>query len=57
MKTGRLHMRVDEKLLEKSRKLAHRKGMTLTHLVEAVLRSALEQDEQEKKTRMEAEQI
>lgn len=58
MKQGRLQMRVDEKLLERVKKLARRRGMTLTHLTEALFRRELEADELDKKQALvEAEQI
>jgi len=56
MKNGRIHMRIDQKLLERAKKLVRRRGITLTQFVEAAFRSALEQEESEKKP-FEAEQI
>lgn len=56
MKTGRIHMRMDERLLERVKKLARKQGLTLTQFVEAAFRSALEQEEK-KKEAYEAEQI
>ena len=56
MKTGRIHMRIDEKLLEKTKKVARKRGVTLTQLIEGLLREVVRQEMLEKKT-VEAEQI
>ena len=55
MKTGRVHLRIEEKLLERTKKLARKNGVTLTQLVETLLRRAIEADTQTK--HMDAEQI
>ena len=44
-KTGRLHLRLDEKLLKKAKQLADRRGVTLTALMESFLRAAIATDE------------
>ncbi len=55
MKTARLHIRIDEKLLERTKKVARKRGITLTQLVETACREAIAQEEQEKN--IDAEQI
>jgi hypothetical protein len=56
----RLHLRVEADLLKKARKLAKKNHMTITAMVEAVLRSAVkldEEDERISKQALDAEQI
>lgn len=48
-KEGRLHLRVEPKLLEQAKKLAKKKGYTLTALVEAGLRYAIDLDKEQEK--------
>ena len=50
-RTGRLHLRVEQKLLSRVRKLANKNGVTLTLLVEAGLRLALDLDDQQERLR------
>ena len=48
-KTGRLHIRLDGQLLERAKKLASKKGLTLTTLVELTLRDVIEANKQQEK--------
>ncbi len=55
MKTARIHIRIDEKLLERTKRVAKRRGVTLTQLIESACREAIKQDEQDR--HVDAEQI
>lgn len=43
-KDGRLHLRLDDELLEKVKVIAKAQGSTLTHLVDEYFRSLVAQD-------------
>lgn len=45
MKNGRLHLRHDQELLDKVRSIADRRGVTVTFLVDQLLRQLVREEE------------
>jgi predicted HicB family RNase H-like nuclease len=57
MRDERLQMRISSKLKEQAERLAKRRHMSLTALIVHLLTKEVADDEQERRSRQEAEQI
>ncbi len=56
-KDGRLHLRIDTTISDKVKKIARKKGTTVTAMIELYFRAVIQDEEQKKMPIIDAEQI